>query len=112
METVYIYVIGQECGPVKVGISRKPWGRAVTIGTSSPLKVSLLYCHPMRDWAHAREHEKSFHMVYEENRLHGEWFNLTLELAIDGIVIGLLHEQHFEEENSTRTYMEALGLLQ
>ena len=92
MDIVYIYVIGQECGPVKVGISKKPWGRASTIGTSAPFKVELLYCHPMNDREHARRHEQWFHRAHWDKRTSGEWFNIESDEAIESIQITITYE--------------------
>jgi len=100
METVYIYVIGQECGPVKVGISQKPWTRVATIGTSSPFKVFLLYCYPTKCRAHAKCYEQEFHDIHCDVRLWGEWFNITSGQAIKSIQDSLDIEYPFEEIQS------------
>ena len=112
METVYIYVIGQECGPVKVGISTKPWSRALTIGTSSPFKVQLLYCQPFSSREEARQFERSFHDVYCDYRMAGEWFNLVADLAIEGIQTAVDIDNHFREMEALerrREMQEARG---
>lgn len=92
-ETNYIYVIGQEEGPVKVGITSDLIGRLRSMQTGSAFKLKLLYAMPCLDRDNAREHERAFHDVWAEDRLEGEWFNLPAHLAIEGVQTGFQHEQ-------------------
>lgn len=94
----YLYVIGREEGPVKVGIATAPLKRLTALRTGCPFKVEILHIQPMRDREHARSHEKTFHAVYQENRLSGEWFELDADQAIEGIETGLETERWFEQE--------------
>lgn len=98
--TTFLYVIGKEDGPVKVGISDYPGGRLNTLQTGCPFKIEILHLAEMRDRNHALWHEANFHEVYAEKRLVGEWFDLDAELAIECITSGLDIEEHFEQRYS------------
>lgn len=94
--SAYVYVIGREEGPVKVGISSSPNSRLSQIQTACPFKVSLLHAEAMLDRNHALRHEADFHAVYAEKRLVGEWFDLEADYAIELIETGLEHEAWFQ----------------
>lgn len=92
---MYIYVIGREEGPVKVGITSNLKGRLCQIQTGCYFKAEILHAEPMLDRSHALHHEAAFHDVYAEKRLVGEWFDLEADLAIELIETGLEHEAYF-----------------
>ena len=95
-DRVYIYVIGREEGPVKVGISTKPWGRLPTIQTGCPLKIELLFVRQANDRDHALYHERYIHLDFEEKRLAGEWFNIEAEDVIEQIESAFDMETFFQ----------------
>lgn len=98
MKRHYIYVIGREEGPVKVGITSSPGSRLSTIQTGCHFPIEILHLRECRDRDDALRHEQSFHVVYEENRLTGEWFNLDADLAIEGVDCDFETRAYFEEE--------------
>lgn len=106
MKQHHIYVIGREAGPVKIGITSSLDTRLATIQTGCHFKIELLYFRLCRDRNHALEHERNFHAVYAENRLAGEWFDLTADLAIEGVETGIDMEVWREEEQRLE-YMAA-----
>ena len=108
----FVYVIGREEGPVKVGISTYPWGRLATLQIGCPFKLTLLHTHKARSRNHALEHEEMFHGVYDENRLHGEWFDLDAELAIEGVDCTFETEEWFEEEERHERICAELNIWQ
>lgn len=85
MSKTFLYVIGKEDGPVKVGISSAPQLRLSTIQTSCPFYVELLFATSFPTREKALRHEKIFHDVHEQDRAYGEWFNLDVELAVESI---------------------------
>lgn len=91
----FVYVIGREEGPVKVGISSNPRKRLSQIKTACPFAAELLHVEPMLDRNHARYHEEMFHGVYAEKRLNGEWFDLDADLAIEQVENSLETEAYF-----------------
>lgn len=90
--TVYVYVIGRPDGPVKVGVAAAPWQRIKKLRTGCPFPVEILFVHPMRDRAHAMQHEGMFHSVHEQSRMHGEWFDMPAELAVESIETTICYE--------------------
>lgn len=85
MSECYIYVIGREDGPVKVGISSGPNGRLMALQIGCPFTIGLLHQRKCRDRDHALQHESIFHDVYAPHRLRGEWFDMESDLAIEGV---------------------------
>ena len=94
MSAVYIYVIGREQGPVKIGISASLVGRLAILQTGCPFKLTLLHAHEAKNRDHALSHERSFHESYADYRILGEWFKMDSDCAIDGI------ETRFETEET------------
>jgi hypothetical protein len=91
--TTYVYVIGRDEGPVKVGITTNLIARLRSMQTGCPFKLQLLYAMPAENRDNALWHERIFHDVYAEHRLEGEWFNLAAYEAIEGVQTGFQHEQ-------------------
>jgi hypothetical protein len=81
----YVYIIGRATGPVKVGISNNPWSRLEQLKTGCPFPVEVLFNRDLGSRDLAIQIEQDFHAVYEEDRLHGEWFDMDDEAAICGV---------------------------
>jgi predicted GIY-YIG superfamily endonuclease len=94
----YVYVIGRERGPVKVGVSDNPRGRLTSLQTGCPFKLSLLHQEKVDSREYALWVEAHFRAVYERERLMGEWFKLDAELAIEGIETTIQIDEHFKQE--------------
>lgn len=104
--TCYVYVIGTEDGPVKVGMSESPGGRLGTLQTGSAVRLQLLHMRACRSREHAQWHEETFHKVYAEKRLVGEWFDLPAAYAIEGVNTSFEIEE-WTEEQMLREYQAA-----
>ena len=102
MRECYIYVIGREDGPVKVGITSSPRERLHTLQTACPFKIDLLHYRACADRDDALWREQMFHDVYDDNRLHGEWFDIEADLAIEGVDLQFELDEYYAE-------MEAAG---
>lgn len=78
MATSYIYIIGGENPPFKVGISQDPQKRLKALQTGHPEKLSI---HMLKetDSEKTRLLETAIHHNMKMYRTHGEWFNLPLE---------------------------------
>lgn len=92
----FLYVIGPDSGPYKVGFSAKPKSRLQFLNSGSPVRLSLHYtlAVPSRDQLLV---EKYAHALLWSRRSSGEWFDVTVEqaemairLAADGIAAGRL----------------------
>lgn len=86
-DITYVYVIGREQGPVKVGISKNPTARLANLQGGCPFRLRILHKAAADSPAHAFAMEQEVHEVHQPSRLIGEWFNIDLEQAIEAIEI-------------------------
>jgi hypothetical protein len=98
MKKHYIYVIGRDEGPVKVGVSSFPGGRLTQVQTGCSYQIKILHLRECRDRVDALRHERIFHDDHADRRLSGEWFDMDAELAIDSIEADFEIQEHFENE--------------
>ena len=77
-----VYVIAQERGPVKVGISDKPMFRLRSLQTGHASRLDLKHS---READNAKLVERLAHHALREKRLSGEWFDVTVDEAIAAI---------------------------
>jgi predicted GIY-YIG superfamily endonuclease len=89
----YVYAIGREEGPVKIGITSNLVSRLSSLNTASSFPLRLIYAQPCKDQQHATMHEASCHRYHEEKRLNGEWFDVDADAAIEAIQSGFEQEQ-------------------
>lgn len=70
-ETPKTYLIGAEGSPlVKIGMAKNPEARVKFLQTGQPMLLSLL-------WTHEDDHERTLHRRFADQRIRGEWFDLT-----------------------------------
>lgn len=84
-ETVFLYAIGKEEGPIKLGISRNPEARVRELQCGCPFKLELLLVTPLSSRESAAKEEVNVHDLFAGHHLHGEWFDIDVELAGAGI---------------------------
>lgn len=78
----FVYVIGAESGPRKIGMSADPSRRAALLQTGSPYPLAVL---------HAVRHERAAaveayaHRLLRQHSTAGEWFDVTTDAAVDAI---------------------------
>lgn len=82
---VFIYIIGPEGGPYKIGISGNVNERIEAIQATSPVKVFLFSARRLDSRFDAVGFERQVHSSLKEHRLHNEWFNCGLETAKNAI---------------------------
>lgn len=76
----YVYILKADNGLYKIGMSSNPKGRIKAIRTASPVKVVLYRLFYSSNMADA---EAMLHLMFEDFRVCGEWFNLSnVELEI------------------------------
>jgi hypothetical protein len=83
----YVYVIGREAGPVKVGVSKSPSRRRAHLQIGCPFRLSVLYEQSTEDYYEAFEVESMVHDLFAARRLMGEWFKTNSDdaaLAVAG----------------------------
>jgi hypothetical protein len=79
----YVYIIAPVAAesPVKIGIATSPWLRLLDLqcGSPVPLRLVEIYGHDRRSDSAALE--RRFHQHHAAARLHGEWFDVTVDDA-------------------------------
>jgi hypothetical protein len=65
----YVYFIGGETGPVKIGYTIAPLERLAAMQMGCPIKLSIL-----AKVEGTVADEKAYHRRFAEHRSHGEWF--------------------------------------
>ncbi len=96
----FVYLICSEVegnlrGPCKIGISDKPDKRLKQVQTGSPQKLVIAFAFRVWNRKFAQVVEAAFHVSHAEQRLNGEWFDLSAKDALRGLVetlkIGIDH---------------------
>lgn len=85
--TCCIYVIGGLIGPLKLGIARDAEKRRVALQCMSPSRLQVLYCGQVSSVTLARQVEQRAHKLLHYHRDHAEWFNMSVQMGIDAIVL-------------------------
>lgn len=88
----YVYLIMAENGLTKIGKTKNITQRIHTIKTSSPEKIEVYRVYKSTDY---HKLEKVLHMTFKDNRVLGEWFNLSED---DFEYIDLRSGDHFCEQ--------------
>ena len=78
----FVYVIGAETGPVKIGIATDVAQRLASLQTGHPQKLKA-YFHTATPKAAAIE--RACHREFEQYRLTGEWFDVSWDVAAAAI---------------------------
>lgn len=71
----FIYFIGEDDGPIKIGFSQRPRGRVANLSTASHRSLKLLALQ-----AGDTDLEKEYHNRFSAHRIKGEWFARHQEL--------------------------------
>ena len=77
MTQSYIYIIGPENGPFKVGYSVTPDDRCRQLQTGQPMKLRVHHRRTI-ETKNARAMEQLIHRQLNHFRIKGEWFNIPL----------------------------------
>lgn len=77
---MYIYVISAGADRQKIGVSNNPGGRLKQLQTGHSMRLSLEFA---RFTDRAVEVEACAHGIATAFRLHGEWFDVSIEMAVD-----------------------------
>lgn len=94
----YLYVIGEESGPVKIGITSSMKSRLSALQTGCPFPLRVLRCFEMATRLDAVAYEEDFHSGNDYCRLMGEWFNCEAAYAIDWIESKIENDIEFGAE--------------
>ena len=82
---MFIYVIGPEVGPQKIGLSGDVDKRLQTLQTGFPQTLCVHHKEPI-EAKKVRVLEKKIHTELNHKRVRGEWFDLTPSEAKEFVV--------------------------
>lgn len=88
----FIYIIGGESKPYKIGLSKNPIQRLKNLQTGFPSELKIHYTHEVES-KQVRFIEKSIHDIMNYKRTHGEWFDLTLSEAIAEVQFAIIRHE-------------------
>lgn len=80
----YVYVIGTEDGPQKIGIANNPESRRAIFQTGNPEPLMLAASVPVLKHE-ALSVERYAHWLLEGSRIRGEWFNVSPDEALEAV---------------------------
>lgn len=82
----YVYVIGGEGSPLKIGFSMFPDGRRSELQCGNPVALSVLFTLRL-SLTEARRVERATHVLLRERRIKNEWFAVDLVTAAQAITL-------------------------
>jgi hypothetical protein len=100
--THYLYIIGSDSPPYKVGVSKNPRNRLQTLQTGHPERLQIHYTVETRS-RQPKLLETAVHRNIRQHNVNGEWFNMPLEqlkLELDYILI------RYEDDPTLRTLLK------
>ena len=89
MTTSFIYIIGSDKAPYKVGISRDPNKRLKSLQTGHPFPLQLHYTKET-DICKTKLLETVIHRHLKMHKTSGEWFDVTLANIILDVVYAIM----------------------
>ena len=90
---VYFVQVGDQFGPVKIGVTNNISTRVAMLQTGSPTKISCIAIFDFGTEEAARVAESAFHTLFEDRRLEGEWFAWSDEFV--DLLKGMLQIEKF-----------------
>lgn len=85
----WIYIIGAENGPYKIGFSKTPETRLKSLQTGHPNKLILHYKREVPE-EEIKFIEECIHKQMKPKQTHGEWFNVILDDAKSEISFAII----------------------
>lgn len=80
MNNSWIYIIGSEDKPYKIGLSKNPNKRLKSLQTGHPKLLKIHYTEEIPE-CKVRYIESCIHDALKLCKTHGEWFDISLENA-------------------------------
>lgn len=96
MNKSWIYVVGTDTKPYKIGLSTRPTKRLKDIQTGHPEKLKIHYLHEINK-EEVSLIEKMIHKNIKHKQTHGEWFDLELEEAISEVKFAAIKYSKVED---------------
>ena len=85
----YIYVIGTDQPPYKVGIAKNPEQRLKTLQTGHPQPLRIIHKIPT-DASRTRLLEAVMHRNMRQHRQTGEWFDMPLDKLLNEVQFAII----------------------
>jgi len=79
----FIYFLRADNGLTKIGKSTKPKRRLASIQTACPCSTELVRVEPAIDMDEA---ERNLHKLFANQRVRGEWFDISLEVTMQAVI--------------------------
>lgn len=89
-----VYVVENERGAVKIGVSQNVHSRIKVLSKQGGFKPVNLYCTDMCSNSYELEHE--IHKKMDSFRIGGEWFEFTFSAAVKVVTDIFEREARFE----------------
>ena len=102
----FVYVVGADIGPKKIGIAKDFRKRLSQYKTHNVQNIKPLYVRNLPS-AKAKWVETTVHHRLAPHRDHGEWFNVTQEIAISTIKEAAFEARHPDVSFQFETYLGA-----
>jgi predicted GIY-YIG superfamily endonuclease len=93
MMTAFLYVIGPLKPPIKIGITKNCEKRLMNLQTGHSEKLFIHHREPI-DSGLAKTFESIIHENLRLKRTHGEWFNISIDEAINEIKWALIRYEN------------------
>jgi len=90
--STYVYFIGPEHGPIKIGSARDPYERLLNLQVAS---ADQLYIYAVADGGY--EAEKDLHREFASERIRGEWYRRS-----ERLLRRIVHLQSLERSEISR----------
>lgn len=82
----FVYVVRGDHNLIKIGVSTNPNARLATLRTASPFPISFAYvCAVQGPATEAYAIEADAHALLARQRLAGEWFDISPDMAVGAI---------------------------
>jgi DNA-binding XRE family transcriptional regulator len=80
----FVYVIRAVGGPVKIGVAASPEHRCKTMATACPFPLEMAFKYHV-EGTNPHKVERAAHRLLFDRRACGEWFNVSVDEAIQAI---------------------------
>lgn len=103
-DEVFVYVIGPNNGPQKIGFAKNVRLRLETLQVGCPFDLCIHHAESTPNELTARRIEKMAHRLLKSSRQRGEWFNVSPTLATE--TVRASRGQPADEQTRTSNLLE------
>lgn len=104
----FVYIVGSRReGPLKIGRASAPKSRLSTLQTGNPEPLTVFWCYPCPCGALI---EPLIHRILRKHRRQGEWFNVSVEVAMAALWIASNEDDTPTSDETIREWCRHVGL--